>query len=104
MNLHAADALEGFNELLDAVGVDLMCNGELFRAVLSTAQPKPEPYDLTPGDDQDVQVAAFASVFNTPPAIGDYFEDDSGARFRIKSRRQRPGQPIIRFTCEVSES
>jgi hypothetical protein len=103
MSLHTNDALEGFAELLDAVGIDLRFGGESFRAVLSTEQPSSEPYDLTPGDDQAVQIAAFASDFTTRPAIGDYFDDDAGNQYRIKSRRLRPGQSIIRFSCEVSE-
>jgi hypothetical protein len=103
MSLHTDDALEGFAELLEAVGIDLHYGGESFRAVLSTEQPSNEPYDLTPGDDQSVQVSAFASAFMTTPAIGDYFEDDTGNQYRIKSRRLRPGQSIIRFSCEVSE-
>ena len=100
MSLHTDDALEGFAELLEAVGVDLHYGGKIFRAVLSTEQPSNEPYDLTPGDDQAVQIAAFASDFTTRPEIGDYFEDDSGNQYRIKSRRLRPGQSIIRFSCE----
>lgn len=103
MSLHTDDALEGFAELLDAVGIDLSFGGESFRAVLSTQQPTNEPYDLTPGDDQSVQIAAFESAFMTTPAIGNYFEDDAGNQYRIKSRRLRPGQSIIRFSCEVSE-
>lgn len=103
MNLYIEDALEGFVELLDAVGVELRFGEARFRALLSTEAPANEPYDLTPGDDQAVQVSAFASAFTTKPAIGDYFEDDAGTRYRIKSRRQRPGQGIIRFSCEVSE-
>ena len=103
MSLHTDDALEGFAELLDAVGVDLRFGGESLRAVLSTEQPSNEPYDLTPGDDQAVQVSAFASAFMTTPVIGDYFEDDAGNQYRIKSRRLRPGQSIIQFSCEVSE-
>lgn len=100
MSLHTDDALEGFAELLEAVGIDLRFGGEVFRAVLSTEQPSNEPYDLTPGDDQAVQVSAFVSAFTTRPAIGDYFEDDAGNQYRIKSRRLRPGQSIIRFSCE----
>ena len=103
MSLHTDDALEGFAELLEAVGIDLYYGGESFRAVLSTEQPSNEHYDLTPGDDQAVQITAFASAFMTTPAIGDYFEDDADNQYRIKSRRIRPGQSIIRFSCEVSE-
>lgn len=103
MSLHTDDAQEGFAELLEAVGVDVRFGSESFRAVLSSEQPTNKPYDLTPGDDQSVQIAAFASAFMTTPAIGDYFEDDAGNQYRIKSRRIRPGQSIIRFSCEVSE-
>ena len=103
MSLHTEDTLEGFAELLDVVGVDLSYADKPFRGVLSTEQPTEEPYALTPGDDQAVMISAFASAFSSRPAIGDYFEDDSGNNYRIKSRRQRPGQLIIRFSCEVSE-
>lgn len=103
MSLHIEDAIEGFAELLDVVGVDLNYADKPFRGVLSTEQPTEEPYTLTPGDDQAVMISAFASAFILRPAIGDYFEDDSGNHYRIKSRRQRPGQLIIRFSCEVSE-
>ena len=103
MSLHTEDTLEGFAELLDVVGVDLNYSDNPFRGVLSTEQPTEEPYALTPGDDQAVMISAFASAFNSRPAIGDYFEDDSGNHYRIKSRQQRPGQLIIRFSCEVSE-
>lgn len=103
MSLHTDDALEGFAELLEAVGVELRFNDATIKAVLSTEQPSNEPYDLTPGDDQAVQISAFVSAFATAPAIGDYFDDDAGNQYRIKSRRQRPGQQIIRFSCEVSQ-
>ena len=103
MSLHTADALEGFSELLDVVGVDLSYANNPFRGVLSTEQPDEKPYDLTPGDDQVVMISAFADAFSSQPAIGDYFEDNNGNHYRIKSRRQRSGQLIIRFSCEVSE-
>jgi hypothetical protein len=103
MSLHTTDALEGFAELLKSVGVDLLWQDETFRAVLTTEQPSPQPYALTPGDDETVRVSALRSVFPELPAIGDYFEDDSGTRYRIKRRRQRPGQPVVRFSCEVSQ-
>ena len=103
MSLHAEDALEGFTELLDTVGVDLQYGELTFRGVLVTEQPTEAPYALTPGDDQAVMISAFASAFNSQPAIGDYVEDDSGNHYRIKSRRQRPGQIIVRFSCEISE-
>lgn len=105
MSSHATDALEGFLELLDAAGVDLVYDELSFRAILKTETPSKEGYDLTPGDDQAVQVSALASSFaDKLPAIGDYFTDENDTRYRTKSRRQRPGQPIIRFSCEVSES
>ena len=103
MSLHTEDTLEGFAELLDVVGVDLQYGEATFRGVLATEQPSNEPYALTPGDDQAVMISAFASTFSSRPAIGEYFKDDSGNHYRIKSRRQRPGQLIIRFSCEVSE-
>ena len=103
MSLHTADALEGFSELLDVVGVDLSYANNPFRGVLSTEQLDEKPYDFTPGDDQVVMISAFANAFSSRPAIGDYFEDNSGNHYRIKSRRQRSGQLIIRFSCEVSE-
>lgn len=104
MSLYAEDAIEGFSELLAAVGVGLIFDGQQLRALITTEQPKPEGFDLTPGDDQRVRVAAFASAFQYLPAIGDYFEDENGYQYRIRSRRQRPGQPVIRFSCEVSEA
>ena len=102
MSLHTEDSLEGFAELLNAVGVDLHYGQESFRGVLSTEQPTSKPYDLTPGDDQAVMISAFASSFSSPPEIGDYIEDDSGNHYRIKARQQRPGQLLIRFSCDVS--
>jgi len=104
MSLYAEDAIEGFAELLAVVGVDLQHDAFPFRAILSTEAGGPEAYDLTPGDDQRVTIAAFAQAFQLRPSIGDYFEDAAGNRYRIRSRRQRPGQPIIRFSCEVSEA
>lgn len=101
---HNDDMTEGFLELLDTCGVSLRWENILSRAIFSAQSPASAPYALTPGDDQDVRIAALASVFSQSlPAIGDYFEDDNDTRYRIKSRIQRPGQPIIRFTCEVSE-
>lgn len=101
----SSDVIEGFQELLDAAGVDLICEGLEVRALIKTETPATEKYDLTPGDDQSVQVSAFVSVFvNGVPAIGDYFTDENNTRYRVKSGRLRPGQPIIRFSCEVSES
>lgn len=102
--MHTKETLEGFAELLDVVGVDLSYTDKPFRGVLSTEQPSEQPYALTPGDDQTVMISAFADAFSSRPAIGDYFKDGSGNHYRIKSRRQRPGQLIIRFSCEVSET
>ena len=103
MSLHTEDALEGFTELLDTVGINLQYGEVTFRGVLVTEQPIDAPYALTPGDDQVIMISAFASAFSSQPAIGDYFEDNSGNHYRIKSRRQRPGRLIIRFSCELSE-
>lgn len=105
MSLHQADVIEGFQELLEAAGVDLIYEGLEVRALIKTETPATEGYDLTPGDDQSVQVSAFVSAFTSGvPSIGDYFTDENNTRYRVKSGRLRPGQPIIRFSCEVSVS
>lgn len=101
---HSKDMTEGFCELLDTCGVQLRWEYVFFNAILSTQSPVAAPYALTPGDDQTVRVSALANDFALQaPTVGDYFEDPQGNRYRVKSCIQRPGQPVIRFTCEISQ-
>lgn len=101
---HHDDMTEGFRELLDTCGVQLQWEYVFFRAILGTQSPVAAPYALTPGDDQTVRVSALANDFAmAAPVVGDYFEDPQGCRYRIKFSVRRPGQPIIRFNCEISQ-
>lgn len=100
---HNNDMTEGFSELLNASGVHLQWEDISFCAIISTQPPTATPFALTPGDDQTLRVSALVKSFTTKfPYVGDYFEDSQDIRYRVKSCIRRPGQPVIRFTCEIS--
>jgi len=99
------DQSEGFAELLEAAGSFLTWNGHPFAALIRTFQPKSEGFDLTPGDDNAVGVRAFISAFPEGlPVVGDGFEDDQGARYRVTRIVRTPGDLTVTFECEVSYS
>ncbi len=104
MKERAVDSLEGFSELLQIAGEDLTWGGIAFTALIRTLQANAERFDLSVGDDDAVQVRAFASVFpNSVPTVGTSFEDSLGTLYRIRRISRRPGNPIITFECEVTQ-
>ncbi len=103
MNQRANDSLEGFSELLQIAGEDLTWGGIAFTALIRTMQPSAEKFDLSVGDDDAVQVRAFAAAFpNALPTVGTSFEDILGTLYRVRRVTRTPGSPIITFECEVS--
>jgi len=97
------DGIEGFNELLQIAGEDLTWGGIAFTALIRTLQPSAEKFDLSVGDDDAVQVRAFASAFpNSLPTVGTSFEDILGTFYRVRRVTRTPGNPIITFECEVT--
>ena len=94
---------EGFNELLQIAGEDLTWGGIAFTALIRTLQPSAEKFDLSVGDDDAVQVRAFASAFpNSLPTVGTSFEDILGTLYRVRRVTRTSGNPIITFECEVT--
>lgn len=103
MNQRAADGMEGFSELLRIAGEDLTWSGIAFTSLIRTLQPSPEKFDLSVGDDDAVQVRAFASAFpNGLPTVGTSFEDILGTVYRVRRITRIPSTPIITFECEVT--
>ncbi len=97
------DYLEGFSELLQIAGEDLTCGGIAFTALMRTLQANAEKFDLSVGDDDAVQVRAFASAFpDSLPTVGTSFQDLLGTLYRVRRVTRRPGNPIITFECEVT--
>ncbi len=104
MNERAANSVEGFSELLQIAGEDLTWGGIAFTALIRTLQANAEKFDLSVGDDDAVQVRAFATAFpNGLPTVGESFEDSLGTLYRIRRVSRRPGNPIITFECEVTQ-
>lgn len=104
MNQRSADSVEGFSELLQVAGENLTWSGVAFTALIRTLQANTERFDLSVGDDDAVQVRAFATAFpNGLPTGGESFEDSLGALYRIRRITRRPGNPIISFECEVTQ-
>jgi hypothetical protein len=109
-----SDHIEGFIELLD-VGCRELTFAELaVSCVISTEGNENQPYDLDPGECQTVKISCFKpdligsesigdyNSVATLPAIGSYFSDDEGGRYRVKARRPNPGRPILKLICEYS--
>ncbi|MBC2593783.1 hypothetical protein H5P28_05865 [Ruficoccus amylovorans] len=97
------DQAEGFAELLEIAGSSLVWNDHPFTALIRTLQPKAEGFDLTPGDDNAVGVRAFVSAFpDGLPVVGDGFEDELGARYRVTRIIRTPGDLTVNFECEIS--
>ncbi len=103
MNPKQSDESEGFAELLEVAGFLLTWGGIAFTALIRTLQPSAEKFDLSVGDDNSVQVRAFASAFpNSLPTVGTSFEDILGTLYRVRRANRTPGSPIITFECEVT--
>jgi len=103
VNPKQSDESEGFAELLEVAGFLLTWGGIAFTALIRTLQPSSEKFDLSVGDDDAVQVRAFASAFpNGLPTVGVAFEDILGTLYRVRRVIRPPSTPIITFECEVS--
>ncbi|MDP0498680.1 MAG: hypothetical protein Q7P63_01145 [Verrucomicrobiota bacterium JB022] len=105
MNQRQIDEAEGFAELLTISGIELTHKGSPFQALLGDIDRDAEPYDLTPGDDDAVTVKTWLSSFpGGLPREGAYFEDASGASYRLISADRKPAKLTVIFTCSVTYS
>jgi len=99
----ALDVEEGFRELLAVAGVELAWGGVGFPALLSAVEPKAEPYDLTPGDDNAVAVRVLLKAFpDGLPVVGDSFSGPAGEACRVRRVKRSPNGITITFECEVT--
>ncbi len=104
MNQHEQDSTEGFAELLDAAGVELMLGSVRVLALLRTTPPEVNRYDLSVGDDNSVQVRVLASAFSGGlPDLGSSFTDEDGATYRIRRISRSPSRALITFDCELCQ-
>ena len=104
MTTKQADCTEGFLELLSIAGRALSWDNLQFNALIKSADPAQEEYDLTPGDDTEVVVSALLSNFNDGlPRIGDVLSDEDSYNYRIQKIERIPGKPVVRFHCQVTK-
>ena len=97
------DHMEGFLELLEVSGADMVFEGAAFRVLVKTLEPKPQEFDLTPGDDNSVQVSLLAA--DAPAGlvrVGQTFTNSEGTSYRITRVKQTPGSGIVRLECTVT--
>jgi hypothetical protein len=96
------DLIEGFNELLAIAGERLQWGETAFDALLRDAAPAHEAYDLAPGYDNELTVAALRSAFpGDRPKVGDAFTDVGGRHYRVVAVINRPGDMALRFKCQL---
>lgn len=96
------DHTEGFLELLDTSGVELIYKDAPIPALVSRAGNDAQAYDIDPADCQQVTVSFLKAGVDPLPSIGNYFTDDEGGRYRISARRPNPGRPVAKYICEYS--
>jgi hypothetical protein len=98
----ASDArAEGFRELLDADGEELIFRssvvcGVVNRGLAATALARGE---MDYGERNDSVVEVYRCLIEPPPRAGEYFEDDVGDYHRIKVVRKT--DITWRLDCEI---
>ena len=98
--MNHADHLEGFTELLEATGVAFTFGDATFNGVLKTLEPKPQAYDLTPGDDVAVQVSLLSADAPEGLArVGQSFTGLNGAAYRVTRVRPVGTSGVLRLEC-----
>ena len=96
------DQREGFLELLDATGQTFLYETEQFRGVAKTLEPKPEEFDLTPSDDDQIQVSVLGDeIPDGLKRIGETFTDGDGVFYRITRMRKSPNSILVRLECKL---
>jgi hypothetical protein len=101
--VNSADHLEGFNDLLAAAGRVFLHGTVQFIALVRDSTPDNERYDLTPTDDDAVDVTALRSDFpDGLPRVGAFFTDAENIEYRVMAIRRPPNSITVRFTCQVT--
>lgn len=99
---HAADQLEGFQELLSAIGHQFIAGSDSFSGILKRQSPETEEFDLTPTDDDSVLIAALRNdVPGSVLRVGSGFSDHQGFFYRVTRIVRLPHQQIVQFECIV---
>lgn len=96
------DYLEGFEELLEAVGQVFEFGNEQFRGLLKTLETSTEEYDLTPTDDDMVLLSALRSeIPKAAVKVGISFTDPNGFAYRVTRIKRSPSHLLVRLECTV---
>ena len=97
-----ADQLEGFRELLETSGGLFIHPSGEFRGLVKRMNQDNEEFDLTPGDDDRVQVSGLKSEVPVEVVkIGESFTDSDALSYRVTGIRRAPNQVAVRLECEV---
>jgi hypothetical protein len=98
-----ADQTEGFQDLLDISGRVYLWGTVQFRALVRDSAPDYERHDLTPTDDDAVEITALRSDFDDGlPTVGAFFTDAENIEYRVLVIRRPPNSITVRFTCQVT--
>ncbi len=97
-----SDQLEGFRELLETSGGQFVHPSGEFRGLVKRMNPDNEEFDLTPTDDDRVQVSGLRSEVPVEIVkVGASFSDNDDLRYRVTRIRRSPNQVAVRLECEV---
>lgn len=97
-----ADHLEGFLELLEASGRSFLFGGESFRGLVRTLEPDTQRYDLSPNDDDTVQLMALrAAIPREAVRLGARLSDAEGYLYRVTRIRRAPNHLVVRLECAL---
>ena len=97
-----SDQLEGFRELLETSGGQFVHPSGEFRGLVRRIEPENEAFDLTPGDDDRIQVSGLKTEVPAEVVrIGSSFVDSENFSYRVTGIRRSPNQVAVRLECEV---
>lgn len=97
-----SDHIEGFSELLEADGRTLQHSEEDFRALVRTVRPPEESFDLSPTDNDAVEVTAFRDEIPDPARrVGAHLQDAEGVRYRVTRLRRSTNRALVKLECVV---
>jgi hypothetical protein len=97
-----ADQLEGFRELLETSGGQFIHPSGEFRGLVKQMTPENEAFDLTPGDDDRVQVSGLKTEVPAEVVkVGASFTDSEDYSYRVTAIRRSPNHVAVRLECEV---
>lgn len=97
-----SDQLEGFRELLETSGGQFIHPSGEFRGLVKRMTPEDEEFDLTPGDDDRVQVSGLKTEVPAEVVkVGASFTDSEDLAYRVTGIKRAPNQVAVRLECEV---